>query len=328
LLIPFVCACALAAPASASAYPWPVKPFNKAHPIRANFGDPRTIFSLSLFTNGLEGPGDFQFHNGVDISAPDGTPVYPVVSGTVKLFEGTEVAVKTEDGRTFQYFHLVPVVEDGEKVIARRTLLGYVAHTFGHVHLTEIRGGRVWNPLAKGGLTPYRDTTKPRVTAIFMRAPTSLAPLDPLGVCGTVSIVAEAYDWPAVRVAGSFGSFPVSPALVTWSMRKVGAGVVQPELVAFDARTTLPARPDFWEVYARGTYQNAPRFASRQFTLMPGRFLYNLNPSFDTRTVANGVYQASAAAADVRGNRTVANQRFTIVNQPNTPTGCPDGTKP
>jgi murein DD-endopeptidase MepM/ murein hydrolase activator NlpD len=323
-----VCLCALAAPVAASAYAWPVRPFNKPHPVRANFGDPRTIFDLSLFTNGLLGSGDFQFHNGVDIAAPDGTAVYPVVSGTVTLFDGTEIAVKTDDGRTFQYFHTVPVVANGEHVVAKQTVLGYIGRTFGHVHLTEIRGGRVRNPLAKGGLAPYRDGVKPHVTSIFMRAEGSLAPLDPLGVCGKVSIVAEASDHPSMRVPGNFASFPVSPALVTWSLRKVGGGVVQPELVAFDVRDTLPSRPDFWDVYARGTYQNAPRFASRQFTLMPGRFLFNLNPAFDTRTVPNGVYQVSASAADVRGNRTVANQRFTVVNQANTPTGCPDGTKP
>jgi murein DD-endopeptidase MepM/ murein hydrolase activator NlpD len=328
VVIALASVCALVAPAAASAYPWPVRPFNKPHPVRANFGDPRTIFDLSLFTNGLAGPGDFQFHNGVDIAAPDGTEVYPVASGTVTLFDGTEIAVKTADGRTFQYFHLVPVVADGEQVVAKQTVLGYVGRTYGHVHLTEIRGGHVRNPLAKGGLTPYRDAMKPHVSSIFMRAEGTLAPLDPLGVCGRVSIVAEAYDHPSMRVPGNFATFPVSPALVTWSMRKVGGAVVQPELAAFDVRTALPAPARFWDVYARGTYQNAPRFASRQFTLMPGRFLYNLNPSLDTRTLPNSVYQVSASAADVRGNRTVANQRFTIVNQANTPTGCPDGTKP
>jgi murein DD-endopeptidase MepM/ murein hydrolase activator NlpD len=328
VVIALASVCALMAPAAASAYPWPVRPFNKPHPVRANFGDPRTIFDLSLFTNGLAGPGDFQFHNGVDISAPDGTEVFPVVSGTVTLFDGTEIAVKTADGRTFQYFHLVPVVANGEHVVAKQTVLGYVGRTYGHVHLTEIRGGQVRNPLAKGGLAPYRDTTKPHVTSIFMRAEGTLEPLDPLGVCGRVSIVAEAADHPSMRVPGNFAAFPVSPALVTWSMRKVGGAVIQPQLAAFDVRTTLPPPTRFWDSYARGTYQNAPRFAARQFTLMPGRFLYNLQPAFDTRTVPNGVYQVSAAAADVRGNRTVANQRFTIVNQANTPTGCPDGTKP
>jgi murein DD-endopeptidase MepM/ murein hydrolase activator NlpD len=324
LLTGLVSACALAAPAVASGYPWPLKPFNRPHPVRANFGDPRTIFDLSLFTNGLQGPGDFQFHNGIDIAAPDGTAVYPVVSGTVTLFEGTEISVKTDDNRTFQYFHLVPAVHDGEHVIAKQTLLGHIGRSFGHVHLTEIRGFRVWNPLAPGGIAPYHDGTRPHVTSIFMRrAGGSLAPLDPLGVCGTVSIVAEAYDHPAVRVPGSFAGFPVSPALVTWSMRKVGGAVLQPELTAFDVRSGLPTQPEFWAEYARGTYQNAPRFANRQFSLMPGRFLYNLDTSFDTRTVPNGVYQVSAAAEDERGNRGFLNQRFTIVNQAGTENGCP-----
>ena len=328
LLIPFVCACALTAPAGAAAYPWPIKPFKKQHPVRANFGDPRTIFQMSLFQNGLEGPGEFQFHNGIDIAAPDGTPVYPVASGTVKLIQGgTEIAVDTDDNRTFQYFHLVPVVETGEHVVAKQTLLGYIGRGFGHVHLTEIRGFRVWNPLAKGSIAPYRDTTKPRVSSILMRAAGSMAPLDPLGVCGTVSIVAEAYDTPPLKVNGTFAGFPVAPALITWSMRKVGAGVLQPVIPAFDVRTGLPTMPEFWSIYARGTYQNAPRFANRQFTLMPGRFLYNLNSSFDTRTVTNGVYQISTAAEDERGNRSFLNQRFTIVNQPGTPTGCPPAAK-
>ena len=319
---------ALTAPESAAAYPWPVRPFNKPHPVRGNFGDPRTLFQLSLFANGLEGPGDFQFHNGVDISAPDGTPVYPVVSGTVKLIEhGSEISVKTDDDRTFQYFHVVPVVVDGEQVVAKRTLLGYVRRSFGHVHLTEIRGFRVWNPLGPGGLAPYRDSTKPRVTSIFMRGEGSLAPLDPLGVCGTVSIVAEAYDYPAMRVPGSFAGFPVSPALVSWSMRRVGGAVLQPEIPAFDVRTGLPAKAEFWDIYARGTYQNAPRFGNRQYNLMPGRFLYNLNSAFDTRTVPNGVYQISAAAEDTRHNRSFLNQRFTIVNQPGTETGCRHASK-
>ena len=316
-------ALALVAAGSAAAYPWPVRPFNKPHPVRANLGDPRTIFDLSFFQNGIEGPGSFQFHNGVDISAPDGTPVYPVVSGTVRLIErGSEITVKTNDNRTFQYFHVVPTVADGEQVVAKKTLLGHVALTYGHVHLTEIRGFRVWNPLAKGGLAPYRDTTKPRVASIFMRAPGAQAPLDPLGICGTVSLVAEASDKPSMRVPGTFAGFPVSPALVTWSLRKVGGAVLQPTVPVYDVRTGLPAPREFWDIYARGTYQNAPRFANRQFSLMPGRYLYNLNSSFDTRTVANGVYEVTVRAADIRDNASVLSQRFTIVNHPGSPTGC------
>ena len=43
-----VCLLALGAAAGAGAYPWPVKPFNKQHPIRANFGDPNAAIGNSV----------------------------------------------------------------------------------------------------------------------------------------------------------------------------------------------------------------------------------------------------------------------------------------
>src|SRR5262245_35560893 len=62
---------ALAVPAEAGAYGWPVKPFDRQHPVRGVFGDPRI------------GETSHSFHFGVDVSAPDGTPVYATATGTV-----------------------------------------------------------------------------------------------------------------------------------------------------------------------------------------------------------------------------------------------------
>ncbi len=320
-----VCGLSLFASAVAAAYPWPVKPFNEQHPIRANFGDPRTVFLGSIFDDGISGPGTFLFHNGIDIAAPDGTRVYPVMSGVAHVVSGDEVTVDTGTGRSFQYFHIAPQIGDGQNVIAGKTILGRIRRTFGHVHLSELRGTEIWNPLAAGGLAPYRDTTRPTVSDILFRDYGTLHELDPLGICGRVSIVAEAFDTPPMKVIGSFADFPVSPALVTWTLRRVGTGlVVMPPTVAADFRGTLPLDADFWNVYARGTYQNAPRFGIRQFALMPGRFLYQLTPSgLDTRTLPNGVYQVTARASDIKGNVASLNQRFTVVNQEGTPTGCP-----
>jgi hypothetical protein len=62
---------------------------------------------------------------------------------------------------------------------------------------------------------------------------------------------------------------------------------------------------------------------------MPGRFLFQLTPQgLDTRKLANGVYQVNVRAADVRGNARTLSQRFTVVNQPRTATGCPGQTAP
>jgi hypothetical protein len=314
---------ALAFPAGAAAYGWPVRPFDRPHPIRANFGDARTRFLNTLQTDGLEGPGTFRFHNGIDIAAPDGTPVYPVVSGTARLIDEAAVSVRTKDGRTFQYYHLIPTVIDGDRVVARRTVIGYVMAAYEHVHLTEIRHRRVWNPLAKGGITPYVDHTVPHVDAISMRPVGSLLAVDPKAVCGTVSIVAAAHDTQPLPVLGAFSGFPVSPALVTWSLAKVGGGGAFPSAVTVDFRRTLPPTRSFWQVYARGSFQNAPRFSNQQF-FVPGRFIFNLAPFVDTRAYPNGVYEVTAHVGDMRGNSSDAVQQFTVANVPDTATGCRD----
>jgi hypothetical protein len=52
-------------------YSWPLQPFDRAHPVRAFFNDPRISGATKAF------------HFGVDISAPNGTPVYAVTGRTV-----------------------------------------------------------------------------------------------------------------------------------------------------------------------------------------------------------------------------------------------------
>jgi hypothetical protein len=320
-LILFLSFLSFVASGVASAYPWPLKPFDKQHPIRANFGDPRTRFWNTLLTDGLRGPGMFQFHNGIDIAAPENTAVYPVVSGTARLISDAAVSVRTKDGRTFQYFHIVPAIINGDRVLARRTVIGYVMRAFGHVHLTEIRQRKVWNPLATGGITPYRDRTIPLVDGIHARPTFSLLPLDPTKLCGVVSLIATVHDSPPLPVPGAFAGFPVSPALVTWSLARIDGDSYIPWLPSADFRTTLPAPRNFWNVYARGSYQNAPRFSSRQY-FMAGRFLYNLTGHLDTRFYPNGVYEADVQVSDMRGNSSEANQQFTIANDPAGEAGC------
>jgi murein DD-endopeptidase MepM/ murein hydrolase activator NlpD len=310
----FALALALVASASASAYPWPIKPFHQQHPIRANFGDPRTRFWNTMLTDGLDGPGLFQFHNGIDIAAAEGTPVYPILSGTVKLIDGSAMLVRSP-GHKFQYFHIKPAVHNGQHVIAQHTLLGRVIHAANHVHLTEIRGRRVWNPLARGGIAPYVDHTMPQVDAIFARPVNSLVAIDTGTLCGTVALVAAAHDTPPLAVPGTFAGFPVAPALVTWSLTRLDGLVYVPTIPAADFRTTLPVGRNFWNVYARGSFQNAPRFSNQQIH-MPGRFLYNLTQTFDTRSYPNGLYEVRTHVVDMRGNWSDGVEQFRIENRP------------
>jgi hypothetical protein len=308
---------ALSASATASAYPWPIKPFHAQHPIRANFGDPRTRFWNTMLTDGLEGPGLFQFHNGIDIAANEGTPVYPILSGTASLIDGAAVLVRSP-GHKFQYFHIRPDVHNGQHVIAQYTVLGHVIPAANHVHLTEIRGRKVWNPLARGGIAPYADHTAPQVDAIVARPVNSLLPIENETLCGTVSLVTAAHDTPPLPVPGTFGGFPVSPGLVEWSLVRLDGLVYVPWVPAADFRTTLPVVRNFWNVYARGSYQNAPRFSNQQFQ-MPGRFLYNLAGTLDTRSYPNGPYEVRVHVSDMRGNWSDGIQVFRIDNRQGEP---------
>ena len=157
-----------AAAADSGAYGWPVKPFDRQHPVRGYFGDPRTVFAAPPTSEGvLRGGGQFSFHEGVDIAAPNGTPVYPVRDGRVvvaTLEKSRErVVVQCAGGVVFEYWHLTPKVHVGQLVQTDRTVLGTILRPAGHVHLTEVVGGRPVNPLAAGH-SPRTPTTRRRTS--------------------------------------------------------------------------------------------------------------------------------------------------------------------
>ena len=145
---------------SGQSYGYPIKPFGQEHPIRGYFGDPRTQFlGPPTLATVLHGFGKSSFHQGVDISAPNGTAVYPVVEGTVTVVDIPRewIRVDSGGGRQFEYWHIRPLVRAGQQVRAQQTVLGHVVRPAGHVHLTEYENGRVVNPLVPGRLTPYHD---------------------------------------------------------------------------------------------------------------------------------------------------------------------------
>ncbi len=304
---------ALLAPGLAGAYPWPVKPFHEQHPIRGFFGDPRTVYESGVLAGGFTGPGFFSFHQGVDIAAPDGTPIYAIADGTTHYLGAATLNLVTNHEVTFQYFHIVPIVGEDQHVVTSRTLLGYVQAPYNHVHITEIDGTHVVNPLQRGHLTPYRDATKPTIHDVVVRDVRGELQT-PLGLCGRIELDADAFDTPPLAVAGKFRGLPVSPALVRWTIRRLDGPTVVPWRTAADFRTILPPNSKFWDVYAKGTYQNDPRFGHEQYPSMPGRYLFQLAANYDTTSVANGVYVVTVRASDVRGNTAVVSRRIAILN--------------
>jgi len=298
-------------------YPWPVKPFNRPHPIRGSFGDPRTLFHAPPTEAGLmTGSGSFSFHWGVDISAPNGTKVYPVVSGVVTHVGHDQVAVDSSDGRVFEYWHIRPQVGIGDRVDAGETNLGRILRPFEHVHFAELQNGRLVNPLQVGHLTPYDDTTVPEVGPIRLRRADTGRDLMPTFVRGRVLLIAEAYDSLQIPLRGIWHDLPVAPALITWELKRWDGRVVVSQGVATDFRQSLPSNRLFWSYYARGTYQNMAGFYPHYNWGEPGCLLFKLTrTAFDTRSVKDGVYDLVVTATDIRGNNSSKSLRLTIHNR-------------
>jgi Peptidase family M23 len=294
---------ALWAPSNGFAYQWPLKPFDRQHPIRGAFGDPRSLRGTVDVT--LDNP--LSFHSGVDIQAHEGTPVYAVHGGIVSAPNGEAVAIAwpysgAGASVVFGYWHVVPAVHDGAYV-SQSELIGYVRPGVGHLHLSERRFGLYVNPLRRGGLSPYADHTRPVIRGLIVYASrtTHELPLD--AVSGRVDVAVDAYDPPAERPWAPWADAIWSPAKIFWSgiysdpWRPPGGPA---QAVNFVRLQTVAVR----DVYAPGTRQNGPNLAGDdRFWLVRG---------LDTTSLV-GDRTITVTASDTRGNQTTRALSFTVV---------------
>lgn len=294
-------------------YSWPVRPFRSEHPIRAFFGDPRTIFRSADRGD----VGSFSFHNGVDIAAPDRTPVYPVFSGVVVKATNDEISVASPPlDRVVQYWHLVREVWVGLRVRAYKTVLGVVQKGRGHVHLTEIDGKIVVNPLEPGHLMPYRKRTIPTVTAVFVRDSHGKA-LTTQKVSGTITLAATAYDTPPLPLSPPWTAASVTPAIVRWRLAAADGRSVLPVQTPSDFSSTIPLDDYFDSVYGTGTYQNFPTVGGHYYFGARGQYVFNLTASaLDTRALAPGGYTLTVSAQDTCGNLGTLTEKLDVARQP------------
>ena len=303
--LPLLCAAfALVLPAAAgshtrahrlTSYPWPLKPFDREHPVRGNFDDPRVLFVGDELSS--------NFHFGIDISAADGTPVYAVEPGVVSRHPD-HVAVRTSSGRDFGYWHLTPAVRN-RRHVARGDLLGYVQHGWGHVHFAESLNGVYVNPLRRGALTPYADTTPPTVEAVTISRAGKR--VDPAKVAGVVDLTCEAYDVPEIDPPWPWQQTRVTPALVRWRIVRADGQPATHWKTAVDFRFALLPDGLFNLVYAPGTKQN---HAGR-----PGRYVFYLDEGWSSAELRNGSYRLAVGAWDTRGNGGYGTLEFTIANE-------------
>jgi hypothetical protein len=246
-------------------YGWPVRPFDRAHPVRGGLNDPR----------------DGAFHFGVDITALDGTPVYAVAPGRARV-RGYTVSVDA-GCRSFAYWHVVPSVRDGQRVRARQRI-GNVQEGFGHVHLGEHDGRAYIDPTRPGraGLTPYWDRTRPVIERVARTAGGGL--------------IVQAHDVPAIDSPHPWDGFRVTPARIGWQLLDARRGIVRPFRWAYDGRRKLPDAL-FGAVFAPGTRANHPRrpgvyrfWLTRRLGVAPGRYVVRVRVADAHGNAARGTF--------------------------------------
>jgi murein DD-endopeptidase MepM/ murein hydrolase activator NlpD len=100
--------------------------------------------------------GSRQFHNGIDLPAPSGTPIYPGAQGTVidvgyNNVYGNYVIVAHHSGYSTLYGHMSAVLVSKGNFVSTGTRLGLVGNTGQstgpHVHFTVYKNGRAVNPV-------------------------------------------------------------------------------------------------------------------------------------------------------------------------------------
>ena len=272
-------------------YCWPLRPFRRAHPVRAYLNDPRISGSSRAF------------HFGIDISATDGSPVFAVEAGTVHLEGGRSLSVvSSRSGRAFGYWHVVPAVSHHQEV-GRQQLLGHVEAPWGHVHFAERWRKAYRNPLRPGALAPWIDPSSPRIAAIELSR--GGRELSPNRVRGAVDVIVEAFDVPPLAVPAPWHGMPVAPARLRWRVRR-GGKVVRPWHTPLDLGRRMLDSALFASVYAPGSRQNHPN--------RPGRYRFYLAHSWSTRLLPNGNYHLDVQATTISGNKATASLPFTLAN--------------
>ena len=281
LLLVLVTLAAAWLPSVAAGYGWPLKPFNRPHPIRGSFGDPRYHLGPESELS--------SFHFGVDIAARDGTAVYAVEPGYVHAYSG-RLTVTARSGREFGYWHVHPVVKTGRHV-RRHQLLGRIIATWGHVHFSESFRGVYKDPLRRWALTPFRDSAAPIVDMLRL-VNDSGGSVDPQHVTGGLSFVIGAWDAPPIPPRSPWEVARLAPSAIWWTL-SVPNGVFASSLVA-DFAVGIPPSSLYGWIYAPGTYQNKAH--------RPGSYLFWGARSLDTGGYPDGRYQLVVSARDDRGN--------------------------
>ena len=195
--------CLAAAPA-ALAYGWPLKPFHKAHPIRGNFGDPRTIFSDPFEPSGPFGGCALlvpQRPRHLRRARPGRLPGRLGRRACSRPRRGHRPRLRRPDLQVHAHHP-----ERLRRAAGDRLQDGPRPHRRDRLArpLQRDRQHDRDQPARHEAPRPYSDGTKPKVASFLLREPNGKA-FATRGVAGSVELIAQAYDMPALafRAPGS-----------------------------------------------------------------------------------------------------------------------------
>jgi hypothetical protein len=133
---------------------WPLKPFHSEHALRAGLNELRPA----------------SLHVGVDIQAGDGARVYAVQAGYARILQRWGPDARVQVGN-YVYWHINPMVKQGQLVRAFATELGTVMRGYGHIAFSELgAAGQYLNPLRPLGrvLSPWVDRIRPVIGSLLL----------------------------------------------------------------------------------------------------------------------------------------------------------------
>jgi hypothetical protein len=293
--------------------PWPTKPFYGTHRIQGTLDEPRVLIGFTpaaapLLEQGLAALNQAipifprVAHIGVDISDPDGTPVYAVRSGVaVTHLAGSGTYV---DVGAFAYWHLKDPVPTGTHVIALHTIIGRVYPGLHHLNFSRYYKGHAINQLRFGGFYSADDTARPVLGALRVFTATGR----PLAASALpeapIALFVRAYDiW-------SQGGTQVGVYKLSWSLSTQSGTTIWPTTTTLQADFLISNQMMGWIV--------SPD--SERVDLLETDFSYRLfhpeatplTPLMNFSTVTTGAYVIHISAQDAAGNTTNRSYPITV----------------
>lgn len=264
---------------------YPLLPQNQQHYINGTVGEERG--------------GRNRFHYGLDMAAPDGTPVYSIEAGTLRKL-GASVAIGQ-----YGYTHVVNCPFQTGDWVAANVLIGYIQNGQRHIHLQqstndlagitglEEQDGTPWiNPIAH--LNPV-DNVAPDIdeARLYRQGNNNGAHItNDLTLFGQIDVRVNVED-ARINADGTSNGFGVAPYIINYEVLDLTNTVLQtyPGL----SFANVPTNASAPTVHGPNANWQTPNF---EYWITNDAFNTPYDKYWNTLQLQGGAYDASAACTE------------------------------